>query len=607
MSITPAIQPSPAPSSSKPLPQTSVEKDLTPLQVIFKPPSSEVIRGNLIRVLENKEYRIYGAYLTGVTAVRAGLEIVPRVGKFLLNTATWFVDITSPREDGTKIMVRDLSDAIHCMKTAIALPFFAVAGLLFPEDIFGLFANMPGVESKVDVPQHKAELAQIQANKNQVTSERDEAQEQLATLREQLTKTRQEHEVARAQLSNVSNILKTLVKPGESVAEAERLQTEVGRLNSVMTDLQEQEKELLKKIQGHRKELEEARAEFEQSKEKAHLDLLTLQEEIKKGQARISTDQETLKKINKSLDELQQRHFELDKEYQGLEKIDLPALIKRRETLAQETEELERQKGTLTVEITSEQETLANLQGQIQNLKVTLAGLEQKESHLTAALLKLEGQVKSLEQRQLEIGAEISQKEEILNGLTKDLEAKRAEQKSLEENPATTQKTLAGNSDDSTAPVSGAAPQEGITTLQEQHRSLEARIVERTTQENTLKQSIETLELQIKELESRLNQRSTELEKTDKAVVANRTALEEIAQKSTEYQTQLKVNLDNLKDKIEKGQADLNRINAQLKAAREERKNLLSRNQPKTFDHKLDTPTENGTASEERKSDESDE
>ncbi|HEY5235170.1 MAG TPA: hypothetical protein VIJ14_03230, partial [Rhabdochlamydiaceae bacterium] len=254
---------SPRALPAAPITQPSHEKGSTIAQIIFTPGGSKVIKDNLTRVLEHKEYRIHGAYLTGVTAVRSALEIIPSVGKLLLNTATWFVDITSPRGDGITIIARDFADVINCIKTTIALPFFAIAGLIFPSDVFGLFENMPGIQTKVEILDEKAILAQVKTkrafeerNLIEAEAELETVQTELEEIDELLTKTKEQLEDAQQKIEGSKG----------AAAEAERLKTEVRELTGEVARLRGEEGTVSSTLAGIRGEITKLGPELESAK-----------------------------------------------------------------------------------------------------------------------------------------------------------------------------------------------------------------------------------------------------------------------------------------------------------------------------------------------------
>ena len=220
---------------------------LTKAQVIFTPGGSQVIKDNLKRVFEYKEHRIYGSYLTGVTAVRSAFEIVPTVGKLLLNTATWFVDLTSTRSEGYAIIKEGFFDVIHSIKTTIALPFFSIAGLIFPADVFGLFENVPEVQTKAEIIKEESQLAKLKANKSRTEADLLEARTELLELEGKLDTTEEAIAKAEADLTRLKN---DITKSAEIAAAAEKLKTEVLELKSTIAQLQGDELVATSRLKG---------------------------------------------------------------------------------------------------------------------------------------------------------------------------------------------------------------------------------------------------------------------------------------------------------------------------------------------------------------------
>ncbi len=273
----------------------------TQKQSLFKPGGSQLIKDNLMRVLEHKDHRFYAAYLTGVTGVRSALETPVTMGKLLLNTATWLVDLTSSRSEGYAIVTEGFFDVIHSIKTTIALPIFSIAGLIFPSDVFGLFENIPGVQT--EILNEKSTLAQIKADKSRTEAELLKAQEDLLELRAGLSETNKELERTLA-LREIMQ--ESMAKAKEAEIDVERLKTEILEHKNTIAQLQEDELIAAAKLrglskentrQGNQKEL----VGIQTNLLKAQKELLALQHEINEIEDELFLAKEDLAVANKGI------------------------------------------------------------------------------------------------------------------------------------------------------------------------------------------------------------------------------------------------------------------------------------------------------------------
>ncbi len=576
------------------------------LQFAFTPGGSSVIKDNLIRVYETRksEYRIYGAYLTSVTAIRSAVEIIPSVGKLLLNTTTWFVDITTPRGDIITIFARDFTDVIHCIKTTIALPFFAIAGLIFPADVFGLFENMPGIQTKVEILDEKARLAGVRAKKaseeiNLIATEDElaEVRKDLEETNDALTSTTAELQkvlqqiagskdaatVAEGLRTEVSNLTDTVARlRGEEVtvfatlgrihseitrlgsdlegakenhttvsdslereriakqAELQRindqikqtsekqtaaqaefdhllpivqdltpkaaaLKAEVERLEATKPGLIEQESALLAKIQSHKDELQELEAQVTAAKEKTTGELKVLRQQIADQETDLEKRKATLEQLGREQKALEEKRDALDKQCRDLEHTTLLDLNNSKETLGIEIKSLDAQKAALETEIAAKQEELLSEKdavkaaaSRVHALNKTIAELAQRETNFKVKVLPdLEHQSTTLEQRKAALAGEVSAEQQKLEGVkashadtlreldsaTSTLEAKRAEQASLELTLKSISLALKGSPD-------SGSPEQTITALHEELKTLGASIAKATERDTGLKVSV---------------------------------------------------------------------------------------------------------------------
>ncbi len=369
---------SPRTSASASQPQPSAVNGPTRWNVIFTPGGSSVIKDNLIRVYENKEYRIHGAYLTGVTAIRSGLEILPSIGKLLLNTATWFVDVTSPRGDGFTIIARDFADILHCVKTTIALPFFSIAGLVFPADVFGLFENMPGIQTKVEIFDERAVLANVKARRAFEERNLTAAEGELEALRKELGET---DEVLTATKAELEKVQQQIEGSKDAAAEAARLNTQVSELTETVARLRGDEGTVSSTLAGIRADIARLGSELEGAKRNNTSALQSLERE------RVAKEEE-LQRIRDQIKQTGERQVAVQADFERLSAVvkDLTpkatALVADVERLSAAKPGLLAQEKDLLVKIQSHKDELAGLEAQVTDAKertrVALDGLKKQ-------------------------------------------------------------------------------------------------------------------------------------------------------------------------------------------------------------------------------------
>ncbi len=553
----------PRPAHTLPQQPSDAPQQWTRWNTAFNPPKSEVIRDNLKRVLEYKEYRIHGAYLTGVTALRATIEIVPRAGKALLDTATWFVDITSPRGDGYIIARDGFLDVINCIKAAIALPFFAIAGLIFPDEVFGLFENIQGITPQVETLKQQSTLEEIRVRKETAEVELSVADEQLLALQEEIQETNKKLEQTRAELEVLQE---TIAKQAESELAAKQLRAQVLELENKVGALKGEEGTALAILQGIRQGIEslgpekenanaahkEELARLESEKVSKEAELRGIQLELGQINDRHLTAKAEVEKLSAKIIDLRPKAEELETKHERL-KLAVPGLEERERALQAQVQE---QRGILTslaAEVGQAREstntTLRELQAQISERQSalsksqeSLAKLVEQEAALSRAHDELKAQCRELQESKLpelnsrhemltrEAGELDRRKDAITAQIATEeqaLEAQRASAKELE-----TQKTQLQRSLDELGLEATTFREQTIPDLKKAAAALEE-------QRTALSGTLQTETARLAELRVQANGKSGDLERLDQELIAKRAEQERLQLAYAEAKTAL--------------------------------------------------------------------
>ena len=386
-------------------------------------PNSDVIRDNLKRVLEYKEYRIHGAFTTGITALRAGIEIIPRAGKVLLDTATWFVDTNRPRGEGYTIVTDGLIDVLDCIKVAIALPFFAIAGIFsyYPAEVFGLFENIPGLTSQVEISKQYAELEEFEVQSEIAEIKLDAAEEELDNLLLAIEDTNEELIAAEAQLQELQE---TIATKAESATAAEKLKAEVLELQNQIGDLTRQEGTQSAILEGIQKDIARLKPALESAQSTHKDDLAKLERDKAEKETELKRIQLELNQAIASQAAAKAQSRELS---EALRKLNPEAEDRKAEvaTLQQSVKELQARENSLQVQIQQQKDILAKATDDFvraQELNnATLRGLQTQIAEKESALLESRQRLEQLGREEADLSskqAELKKQYEQLRDTT---------------------------------------------------------------------------------------------------------------------------------------------------------------------------------------------
>ncbi len=398
---------------------------LTKTQIIFTPGGSQVIWDNLRRVADNKEYRLYCAYLTAITAIRSAVEIVPTMGKLLLNTATWFVDITRDREDGYIIMRDGFIDVLFCIKTTIALVFFSLFGLFFPEPVFGLLKNMPPKEEK-QTPELIKTIAELNSRRLEANKQTVQAEAELKTIQDEIEKKQKTLDAKKAELEEGQT---TLGSRTQDEAKALELQTQITEYTSKIERLRLQEISEKSKVTALEGEFEKLQSQFTQGKASNQSALEGIKKQKQRAADELAILQATIEQTNATHAAAQSEYSSLAKsiEEKKAEKAGLTAEIS---TLESSLSELIEQEGPLKENIKAQRAELSRIQEQIRDAEkekqLILADLQKKIETKTASVEEVTARLTELERKQTGIAERIGKEQQELGakqGQTEQLQA----------------------------------------------------------------------------------------------------------------------------------------------------------------------------------------
>jgi len=226
-------------------------------QVLYTPAGSTTLKTYLIQILDsssqNRFHSIWVSFF--IAAPRALTEAVLEVVKGLLETATWLVDLNRPREEGHEILIHSFLEIVHGIKTAVILPFLAVAGLFCPQTVFG------SLENTRQILDQQARLEKAE-NPDQVILDRNLALTQAKYEKIQT--------IVLPKLHQKEKDLQEKIKESEAALNSKKteLETELATLRHVQTEglhheimqLKKQEEELTSQIEKLKGEIQNLEA-----------------------------------------------------------------------------------------------------------------------------------------------------------------------------------------------------------------------------------------------------------------------------------------------------------------------------------------------------------
>lgn len=600
---TPPASPRTAAAPLPPSPTQTSTWGQTAREVIFTPGGSQVIRENLARVLQYKEYRLHGFFVLAVTTIRSAIDIPTGIGVLLLETTTWFVDITRPREEGGKIIGRNLSNIAHCIKTTIALPFFALGGVLFPQSVFGCFEYVPGPESKLALI--KAHLEKLHTATNQAAKENGEAQAELKRVQDDIQLKTQEQAAARQKLKQA---VETCGSLDSALQQLQSLQDEAHQIETTLADLRSQEAALRATIASKASELEVVGARLQQARNNAAEELKGLIAQRDEHRAALAETEGQLSSTRKDLEAVQKQVADAN-----AQKEDISLLESRQKELNTALTTLESQANGLKEaleaalpkkdpaapsKVLSHKELIEETQKALQELSEAIKkeaaaktqhetqnrDLEQKKGRLTEDVAAQEAKMR-------ELGEAFSSKQADLDRLEKQLQAKAEEQKKLEE--ATTKERGAA-----LPPGAPAAPEAKEKSKEVEDELAELRRLEEEKRtvtkekegiEKAIAEKRETLrgvEGQFKTAQERAEEMRKELDEISSRLEDTKKEQEKIAKENSEKRAALEKEYQDRKDALEKehqsklaeASKELETVTNQLAEARKEKEKLEREN-----------------------------
>jgi chromosome segregation ATPase len=461
--LTPPLE---SPVKEKLISKTS----LTTWGTIFKPGGSKALEFNLIQLREGSDKcsRVYLVALGCITAARSLVEAPIALGRLVIEITEWAIDFERTKSELFELIYVEVSDCLRCIKIAFIVTGLTVGGIFFPSSCFGTLKNMPTTvgclveEKQLKLFELHRQVAPLQVELTTVKKDLIQVQKKVATEKE-----------------NLKQILETTGKQGQSLAEAEKLQNKIEKLNKLEVTLNQ-------KLETCKTELEQLNEKHLNAKKTAIAELAAVKNEI-------TTEKETLAKSREVLKALTSEHDGLKGKCDALQlqlkENAIPELIQQQTTLKGDIKQLTAHAAELDKKIQLKETNIADQEKSLEKKKTELEQLQ-----LKITLLKSE-----VEKYDQMYGEPVRQK---IAELQKDKEELEANNKAVEEELKTATAELTDVKREITA------EQEALTKSQETHRTLNEKYSRLKSQQQTALLEKLTRETQTKKV------KLTEIEKS---------------------------------------------------------------------------------------------
>jgi chromosome segregation ATPase len=470
-----------SPANEKSISKTS----LTKWETLFRPGGSKALEFNLIQLNEGSDKcnRVYLVALGYITVARSLVEAPVALGRLVIEITEWAIDFERAKSELFELIYVEVSDCLRCIKIAFIVTGLTVGGIFFPSSCFGALKNVPNT---VDVLLVQKQLEVSNLHK------------QVKTLQLELAKAKEELDLVQANVTtekkNLQQTLETTSKQGQSLAEAERLQDKIKKLNDIEVTLNQ-------KLETCKTELDKLNEENASAKKVAAAELATISEKINTEKEVLDTNRTTLGTLTNEHNTLTQKGITLKENIQKLT-LDEKALIQN----------IQREQA----KITEQQAMLSYIKEEHDNLQATIlqkAEIVSKDDLTYAKPIR--DKVENLQKAQEELE---TQNQTVL---------KKIEEAKLE--LAATVKLITTNKE------TFAENQKALQTLTQEHKSFltnsKTLQLQHTSNEEKLRQNIQTKQNQINQLEQSLKEKALELENLQADISKHEKTLKKLTQK----------------------------------------------------------------------------